>query len=125
MAVKSVLSVGQCSADHARLSSYLRQHFQVEVTAVESEAEALQRLATESFELVLVNRLFDADGASGLDFIRRLKKESEVGVMLVSNYEEAQREAVEAGALAGFGKAALGQPATEHCLRQTLASPKV
>jgi hypothetical protein len=31
--------------------------------------------------------------------------------MLVSNHEDAQREAVQAGALPGFGKASLGQPA--------------
>jgi hypothetical protein len=32
-------------------------------------------------------------------------------VMLVSNHEDAQRAAVEAGAVPGFGKAALGHPA--------------
>ena len=31
-------------------------------------------------------------------------------MMLVSNYEDAQNEAVAAGALPGFGKASLGQP---------------
>jgi hypothetical protein len=30
--------------------------------------------------------------------------------MLVSNYEDAQAQAVQAGATTGFGKAALGQP---------------
>ena len=43
-----------------------------------------------------------------------------VPVMLVSNYEDAQREAVAKGALPGFGKAALGQPHTLARLRAVL-----
>jgi len=41
-------------------------------------------------------------------------------VMLVSNYEDAQKEAVAAGALAGFGKASLGRPAMIESLRSVL-----
>ena len=75
--------------------------------------QALEQLRQETFALVLVNRVFDADGSSGLDLIRALKAEEplrDVPVMLVSNYEEAQAQAVQAGAALGFGKAALGQP---------------
>ncbi len=120
MTAKRVLSVGQCFPDQSRLSAYLRQRFDAEVIVAPDEAAARQQLSSESFALVLVNRLFDADGASGLDFIRELKKEVEVPLMLVSNLTEAQQEAIEAGALAGFGKAELGLPATEHCLRAVL-----
>jgi DNA-binding response OmpR family regulator len=122
MTAKRVLSVGQCFPDQSRLSAYLRQRFGVEVITASDEVAALQSLASESIDLVLVNRLFDADGASGIDFIRKVKTESKVPVMLVSNLEDAQRQAVEAGALTGFGKAALGEPATEDVLRAVLVS---
>jgi CheY-like chemotaxis protein len=90
----------------------LKQHFDANVEPVDSGREALDRLAADDYALVLVNRVFDANGASGLAFIRELRARTngaEIPVMLVSNFEDAQREAVEAGALPGFGKAALGQ----------------
>ena len=75
--------------------------------------EALAELRQQSFDLVLVNRIFDSDGSSGLEFIRRVKSDptlSQVPIMLVSNYEESQAQAVAAGAVPGFGKASLGRP---------------
>jgi two-component system, chemotaxis family, chemotaxis protein CheY len=110
---KRVLSVGQCFADHSGITRVLRSAFGAEVIAADSAREVLDKLREESFALVLVNRVLDADGSSGLDVIRAIKAEEPlyaVPIMLVSNYEEAQAEAVQAGALPGFGKAALGQP---------------
>ncbi len=114
MSAKRVLSVGQCMADHTSITWTLRSQFQAEVRPADTLDEALEQLRNDTFDLVLVNRVFDADGTSGVDFIRRLKAEEafrSVPVMLVSNYEDAQREAEQAGAVPGFGKAALGQPA--------------
>jgi two-component system chemotaxis response regulator CheY len=113
MATRRVLSVGQCGADHGSISRTLQRAFGAEVVAAHSPAEALRRLRAESFDLVLVNRVLDADGSSGLDLIRAVRADEGLGgvpVMLVSNYEDAQEEAVAAGAAPGFGKAALGQP---------------
>jgi CheY-like chemotaxis protein len=114
MSVKRVLSVGQCYADHTSIAWTLRSQCQAEVRGVDTAAEALAQLRNEDYDLVLVNRLFDADGFSGLDFIRQMKADEalrSVPVMLVSNHEDAQREAEQAGAVPGFGKAELGQPA--------------
>jgi len=123
MSAKRVLSVGQCQADHGRLAATLRRSLGVEVVPADDAAEALRRLSEEKFDLVLVNRVFDADGASGLEFIRQLTKgAAPAPVMLVSNYEDAQQEAVAAGALPGFGKAALGDPATADALRHALGA---
>jgi CheY-like chemotaxis protein len=125
MTAKRVLSVGQCYADHGSISRVLQQQFQAETVPVESAAEALERLRRESFALVLVNRVFDADGASGIAFIRQIKNEPAlhaVPVMLVSNYEDAQREAEQAGAELGFGKAALSSPVTKARLEPWLRS---
>jgi two-component system chemotaxis response regulator CheY len=110
---KRVLSVGQCGADHWGLSRALRQAFGAEVVAAAGADEALDRLRDEAFDLVLVNRVFDADGASGVELIRRITGGAGLSpppVMLVSNYDDAQREAVAAGAAPGFGKAGLGRP---------------
>jgi CheY-like chemotaxis protein len=112
---KRVLSVGQCMADHTGIAWTLRQHFAAEVVPADTAAEALDRLRQEPFDLVLVNRIFDADGDSGLDVIRRLQaneKLRHVPVMLVSNYPEPQRQAQELGAKPGFGKAALCEAPT-------------
>ena len=110
---KRVLSVGQCFADHSGITRVLRGPFGVEVVGADSQGEALDLLRQEPFALVLVNRVFDADGSSGLELIRAIKAEDElrnIPVMLVSNYEDAQAQAVREGAVPGFGKAALGQP---------------
>ena len=77
-----------------------------------TQAEALEQLRQEAFDLVLVNRVFDADGDSGVDLIQRIKADEALKttpVMLVSNYADAQREAVKAGAEPGFGKTSLGR----------------
>ena len=51
------------------------------------------------------------NGASGLEFISQLKEDpalAEIPVMLVSNFPDAQKQALARGALLGFGKASLG-----------------
>jgi CheY-like chemotaxis protein len=115
--------VGQCGADHGSISRTLSRHLGATVESADSAAEAVERARQGAFDLILVNRVLDADGSSGLDVIRRLKGADgapAVPVMLVSNYDDAQREAVAAGALPGFGKAALVQPAMLTRLRKVL-----
>lgn len=110
---KRVLSVGHCDTDHGTIARTIEGHFDAEVIPATGAEEALARLRAEAFALVLINRVFDADTFSGLDFIRQVRSEEAlrtVPVMLVSNYADYQRLAVEAGAVPGFGKAAIGQP---------------
>src|SRR4051812_40457081 len=114
MSAKRVLSVGQCMADHGGIGRTLRQAFGAEGVSADSVDEAVTHLRSRGFALVLVNRVFDADGTSGMDLIEKMKRDAElrdVPVMLVSNYEDAQAQAMQAGAVPGFGKAALGRPA--------------
>jgi CheY-like chemotaxis protein len=120
---KKILSLGQCSADSWSIERLFTTQFHAEVLAAHSQREALELLQKNQIDLVLVNRLLDRDGSSGLDFILRLKKDEalrQLPVMLVSNYEDAQRQAVERGALPGFGKAALAEPETLERLRVVL-----
>ncbi len=124
MTAPRVLSVGQCGYDHGRLTRYLRESFGAETEGVDTFDEALERLRSGSCGLVLVNRLFDLDGSNGLDLIRAIKADAalaDVPAMLVSNYPEAQAEAVRVGALPGFGKADLGKPRAHSALSAALA----
>ena len=123
MSARKTLSVGQCMADHGRIAHMLRSTFGTEVVSADTADEAFQRLRQESFDLVLVNRVFDRDGDSGLDFIRQMSVDErlcKVPIMLVSNYEDAQARAVAAGAQPGFGKASLQEPDTLDLLRAYL-----
>ena len=91
------MSLGQCAADNYTISQFLVSSFDVQVTQADTAAEALDALRTSPADLVLVNRILDLDGDSGLDFISRLKSEPEtsgIPVMLVSNLTDAQEQAV-------------------------------
>ena len=125
MASKRVLSVGQCGADHGAISRTLQVNFRAEVVPADTADEALSVLRREKdFALVLVNRVLDGDGADGVRLIDQIKAEETLRglpVMLVSNYDDYQRRAVAAGAVPGFGKAALGQPHVLGRLREFLA----
>src|SRR5438552_10025899 len=108
---KKVLSLGQCAADDYAIRYFLQSDFGAEVSMADTIPEALARLRAEQFDLVLVNRVLDATGASGLGFISQLKEDAalaDVPVMLISNYPDAQQQAVARGALPGFGKNGLG-----------------
>ena len=120
---KQVLNVGQCGPDHAAISRTLKSHFDVDVQMVETHDEAMLKLQNNTYDLVLLNRIFDATGTQGMHTLKALKSEqsmTRVPVMLVSNYEDAQQAAVEAGALPGFGKSQLADPLTADRLQEVL-----
>lgn len=110
---KRVLSVGQCAADQWSIARFLQSRFEVSVERADTEADALDSLRRQSYDLVLVNRRLDADDADGVAIIRRIKSDADlrdVPMMLVSNYPDAQQRAVAAGAEPGFGKAQYDDP---------------
>jgi CheY-like chemotaxis protein len=120
---KRVLSVGNCALDHGTISTAMARDFGAEVLAVATAQEAQAALAAGRFDLAVVNRVFDADGDSGLDFIKQLKgdpKLKQIPVMLISNFPEFQQEAQAAGALPGFGKRMVGTPRMTEILRPHL-----
>jgi CheY-like chemotaxis protein len=122
-----VLSIGQCGLDNRSIGNLIQKHFQAEYVAADYTEDAFVQLREGGVALVLVNRVFDANGALGLELIKEIKAEEayrDVPVMLVSNYDDAQREAMAAGAVRGFGKSALGDPATIERLRQYLPAKR-
>jgi CheY-like chemotaxis protein len=122
--VKRVLDVGQCGMDHGAISRLIERDFGAEVAQAHHLQDALAQLRAGGFDLVLVNRKLDADYSDGMEVIRQIKAEAALAatpVMLVSNFAEAQQQAVEAGAEPGFGKAELTAPSTRELLAKFLA----
>lgn len=113
MSSPRILSVGNCSADHGALQSVLQRRWGAETLAAADTVGAFAALRSGRFDLVLVNRIFDADGSEGIDLIRAIKNDpqlSAVPVMMITNFPDHQQLAVAAGALPGFGKRDLGSP---------------
>jgi len=118
-----VLDVGQCDLDHGNIERMLSQNFGAEVERVATIEEAIRAVRAGHHDLVLVNRILDADATSGLELIRRLRSHKDTlatPVMLVSNHADAQDTAVALGATRGFGKAALTHAATRELLASLL-----
>ena len=120
MPEQRVLAVGNCNPDHAAIQRMVESGFVAVVERARTLAEARTALEQGRWNLVLVNRIGEYDGAEGLDLVRHVQTLPEADrppIMLISNYPEAQRAAEQAGAVPGFGKAALGAPATLERLR--------
>lgn len=110
--------------DHGTLSAYLAEEFSAEVDSSDDSDTALDQVRSGAYDLVIVNRIFDRTGESGIRFIEALTKERPAGppVMLLSNFPEAQAEAEAVGAVPGFGKAALQAPTTRQRIAGALSS---
>jgi CheY-like chemotaxis protein len=121
---KRVLDVGQCNADHAAIQRLLVSQFGVEVGRALTADQAFEMLRQGDYDLVLVNRILDLDRTEGIEVIRQITGEAtlaRIPVMLVSNLPDAQQAAMAAGAVRGFGKSALHDPATVALLQTYLA----
>jgi ActR/RegA family two-component response regulator len=117
-----ILDVGQCGFDGPRLRRMLRERLEADVDCADTLDEALEQAAKYAYDLVLVNRVFNADRSSGLAAIAALHQAyPELKLMLVSDRPDAQMEAVALGACMGFGKSALGDEATVNLLCGCLA----
>lgn len=124
----TVVDVGQCDPDHASIRRLI-ESLGVQVKRAYTAEEARKLVAEPGVTLVLVNRILDADGSSGMDCIGELIgltkspnfSNPHMRVMLVSNYPEYQDQAVALGALPGFGKASLREQETVAMIRSALA----
>lgn len=122
---RKVLDVGQCNADNYRISELLQKHFDAQVDRSHSLDEAIKSATNTAYDLILINRLLDADGSAGMDVLSSLKSDpasAKIPVMIVSNYQDAQDQAEKNGAMAGFGKANLDSPETLDKLSQFIGS---
>jgi len=121
---KTVLDVGNCQPDHSAIRQMLTRHFDVRVLQCDELSDAMQILNSESIDLVLINRKLDKDYSDGIDVLKGLKADSRfasIPMMLITNYSEVQDEAVEIGAIRGFGKLSLSSEETLNRLSGVLA----
>jgi DNA-binding NarL/FixJ family response regulator len=107
---QAILLVGHCGVDGPRLQRDLSAGVPgSEVVRVNSLADLEERLQKGRADLLLVNREPVGFEGDGVEIIRAVLKQCpEARVMLVSDLEEAQEEAVAAGAMRGFGKRLMG-----------------
>ena|SRR5690242_14379692 len=120
---KKVALVGHCGPDSSYLRMAVSKAFRdAKVVAADDDSE-LKQLLADGVDLLLFNRILDYGFRSdeGVDVIRELRAEyPNLKMMLVSNYEDAQEAAVQAGALPGFGKREIGTPRVSQVLRDAL-----
>jgi len=108
-----ILDIGQCGVDGPAITQLLHEELGAKVKSVATADEAKREIASTKFDLVLVNRELARDGSSGVELIGDLVDHGmTVPIMLVSDYAQAQDEAVARGAVRGFGKSKLNDPAT-------------
>lgn len=120
---KKVLDVGQCFADHHGIKDLIESNLDAQVYQADSHASTMESCQREQFDLILVNRVLDADGSPGMEVLTALKQDVDsqaIPVMLVSNYHDAQTSAIEAGAIPGFGKSSLKTAATLDLIKNAL-----
>ena len=115
--------IGHCGADSYSLSSLVdRAVPQANVVAVNDAAS----LAAHDHPgaVWLVNRVLDGAfrSSGGIDLIRHHHRPVGPAMILISNYADAQQQAVEAGATPGFGKNEIGSPRVVELLR-SLGAP--
>ena len=105
------------------IRSLIERSFKADVVQAHGQDDALDLLAKEQFDLVLVNRKLDQDYSDGMDVIAAIKAQPEhaaVPCMLITNFPEHQATAVAAGCEPGFGKKTLHEPATHERLKKYL-----
>ncbi len=121
-----VVLVGHCGADGRMLAAAVRRAVP-EAEVVYADDQASLDAEMRDANLLLVNRVLGEAYAhtAGVDLIRdvgAIDVAPKPATMLVSNFDDAQRSAEDAGALPGFGKQDLNTPKVTERLKQALAS---
>ncbi|MEX2216016.1 MAG: hypothetical protein WD768_18030 [Phycisphaeraceae bacterium] len=114
----TIAIVGHCGADAYSLSHLARRVApQANIVVISDEASLAAHRHARA--LWFVNRVLDGAFApgSGIDLIRRHAGTGKATMALISNYADAQQQAVVAGAVPGFGKSEIGSPRAVELLR--------
>lgn len=114
--------IGHCGADSYLLKNAISRAVPgATIVAADDDQTLEPHLNADS--VLLVNRVLNTGFAevAGVELIARLvHAPSRPRMMLVSNHEDAQRQAEAAGALPGFGKRLVNAPQTAERLRNAL-----
>jgi DNA-binding NtrC family response regulator len=102
--MKKVILAGNCNFDGPQIKSVIEREYGVEVRDVKTMAEAMKIIDDENIDLVLVNRGGDQDSRNGLELVDYIMNKNKGPIILITNFQEKMDEAMEHGALEGFGK---------------------
>ena len=122
---KTLLDCGNCGPDFNSVRRMAVTNFGASVLQSHGAADTLEILRTRQIDLVTVNRKLDRDYSDGMEVVKAIKADPEVGtvpVMLVTNYEEHQLSAMEAGCVRGFGKLEINEPSTRDAIAPFLGA---
>ena len=115
---RTVLLVGHCGPDMFMLKTAVGRALPEATIVSVNDVDALGEYRTPE-ALLLVNRELDGrfHTQSGIDIISEITKEIDGPVtMLISNLQDAQAQAIAAGAKPGFGKSQLYDKSTTNLL---------
>jgi len=106
---KCILVVGHCNVDGPRLVKELNRDFaEARVERINSR-EDLEAACSAGADLLLVNREPVGFETAGLEIIKDVRqKYPQAKVMLISDFPDAQAQALLEGAVPGFGKSQMG-----------------
>ena len=125
MPITHVALVGHCGFDSGSLSRFASEVAPDAQVVRVNDQRSLDNL-TGPDTLLLVNRVLDGRfdvGGSGIELIKTLVAQPNPGpVMLISNYDDAQQQAQAAGALPGFGKSQVGDPAVRERIARVIGT---
>ena len=120
---KILLDCGNCGPDFNSIRQMANSNFGATVLQSHGTDDTLKLLRERKIDLVTVNRKLDRGYSDGLAVVNEIKSDPDVGdvpVMLVTNYEEHQQTAMDAGCVRGFGKLAINDPETREILEPFL-----
>ncbi|MEM7228197.1 MAG: hypothetical protein AAF432_05200 [Planctomycetota bacterium] len=123
-ATRPIALVGHCGPDTFMLRSAITRAVPDAAIELVNDGDALQDHISRG-AVLLVNRELDGHFStrSGIELIAIVAEQHPASVaMLVSNFEDAQADAVAAGALPGFGKSQLYDELTTERLRSAAMS---
>lgn len=121
---KILVDCGNCGPDFHSIRQMVTSNFDATVLQTHGAEDTLELLRSRDVDLITVNRKLDRDYTDGLDVVKLIRADDEVGsvpIMLVTNYPEHQDTAVEAGCVRGFGKLAIRDPETIELLTPYLS----
>ena len=116
--LRTVVLVGHCGPDMFMLKTAVGRALPEATIVSVNDVDALGEYRTPE-ALLLVNRELDGrfHTQSGIDLISEIAQQTHVAAtMLISDLEDAQSEAVAAGAKPGFGKSQLYDKSTTDLL---------